>query len=586
MNKSCSSRETSDSLRTNFKPMHSESEEMAERKVILFNFWGIVVPSRPDAVFDKFEEVHELPRGFLSSVASQKDGAMMQAERGSISLSQMIPALEADCAKEARVRGVTLPSDWSVKGLLEELRGAMADVQTAVLKTSSSLRGSGLLTAVLANHWVDDSADGDGPARLLCLLGGNFDLVLQSCRSGHRVPEAAMFSSALQRLGVTPQQAVWLDADEEGVKAAEGAGLKAILVENLDVALEKLAEFTGVQAVGAESPPPPCRLDQVSHGYVSISPGVRIHFVEMGCGPPVLLCHGFPDSWFTWRHQMPALAAAGFRAIAADMKGYGESTAPLDREEYSMEKIVKDLVTFLDRMSIPQVTLVGQDWGGNLVWTMAQTYPERVRAVASLNTPLVKGDPSVDIMERLKAVPFFDYQFYFRNRDVAAAELEKDLERTFNAVFNRNREEDGPVYDLIGVCDRGGLLVGLPEQIPPSPLLSKADMQYYISQYKERGFRRPLNWYGHLEENWKWMCTRPFDKLLKPALMVTSGRDRTLPPFLSMGMEEMAVNLTRGHLEECAHWTQKEKPAETNDILISWLKKTHKKSGDVAGDEM
>eukprot|EP00064_Thunnus_orientalis_P022863 superscaffoldBa00008105_g23084 len=325
---------------------------MAERKAILFNFWGVAVSSRPDAIFHKLEQLHKLPCGFLSSVASQKGSAMNQAERGEVTLSQV-----------------------------------------------------GLLTAVLANHWLDDGASGDGLASLLSLLGGHFDLVLQSCRSGHRVPEPAMFSSALQHLGVTSQQALWLDADEEGVKAAEAAGMKAILVEKLDDALDKLANFTGVQALTADSPPPSCSPDEVSHGYVTIRPGVRTHYVEMGSGPPVLLCHGFPESWYSWRYQIPAVAAAGFRVLALDMKGYGESTAPPDIEEYSQEQLCK---------SIPQVTLVGHDWGGALVWNMAQYFPERVRAVVSLNTPLLPVDPSVHPAEMIKALPIFDYQLYFQ----------------------------------------------------------------------------------------------------------------------------------------------------------------------------
>uniref|UniRef100_A0A3Q4I0D3 Epoxide hydrolase 2, cytoplasmic n=1 Tax=Neolamprologus brichardi TaxID=32507 RepID=A0A3Q4I0D3_NEOBR len=348
------------------------------------------------------------------------------AERGAMTLTQMIPALEAECVEEARDRSVTLPSDWSVKGLLDKLTEAMMDVQAAVLKTAAGLRRSGLLTAVLANHWVDDRAAGDGTGRLLSLLGGHFDLVLQSCHLGHRVPEPAMFSSALQRLGVTPKQALWLDADVEGVKAAEGAGMKAVLVENLDAALEKLSEFTGFQ-----------------------------------------VC-------------IPALAAAGFRVLALDMKGYGESTAPPDIEEYSHEELCK---------SIPQVTLVGHDWGGSLVWAMARFYPERIRAVASLNTPMFTLNPLVPAFERLKAIPIFDYQVYFQTPGVAEAELEKDLERTFKIFFSSSSEKGRPPLSTAGVCARGGLFVGLPEQIPRSSMLTEADLQYYVSQYKERGFR-------------------------------------------------------------------------------------------------
>ncbi|XP_075951209.1 bifunctional epoxide hydrolase 2-like [Anarhichas minor] len=540
---------------------------MSEKKAVLFNFWGVVVSCRPRAVLQKLEELHKLPGGFLSGVASLKDGAMSRAERGQLTLSQMIPALEAECVKEAGVKGVTLPSDWSARRLLEELREAMMDVQPAVLKTAASLRHSGLLTAVLANHWLDDVAAGGGPARLLSQLGAHFDLVLQSCRSGHRVPEPASFRSALQHLGVTSQQALWLDADEEGVAAAEGAGMKAILVENLEDALNKLASFTGVQAVGAESPPPSCSPDDVSHGYcvcVCVSqPGVRTHYVEMGSGPPVVLCHGFPESWYSWRYQIPALAAAGFRVLALDMKGYGGSTAPPDVEEYSQEQLCKDLITFLDRMAIPQVTLVGHDWGGALVWSMAQYFPERVRAAASLNTPLFSVDPSVSPADKLKNIPVFDYQLYFQTP--VKVFIVQDL---YIKEFKT----------CVCVCV-GGLFVGLPQQIKRSCLLTEADLQFYVSQYGERGFRRPLNWYRNMEANWRWTCSRPAEKLLMPTLMVTAGKDQVLLPAFSKGMEDKMLNLSRAHLEECGHWTQMERPEETNSILISWLKGALKEAG-------
>ncbi|KAM4711291.1 bifunctional epoxide hydrolase 2 [Anableps anableps] len=555
---------------------------MTVKKAVLFNFWGVVVPSRPGGVFHKLEELHNLPRGFLSNVASQSKGALMQAEKGKMTLNQMIPTFKAECAKAAEARGVSLPSDWCVNCLVEEVRNSMMDVQDIVLKTSASLRCNGILTAVLANHWLDDSASGHDPARLLCLLGSNFNLVLQSCHLGHRVPEFGMFNSALDQLGISSSQALWLDVDEEGVKAAETAGMKAILVENLETALQKLSHFTGVQAAGTESPPIICRPDQVSHGYITIRPGVRTHYVEMGSGPPVLLCHGFPESWYSWRYQIPALAAAGFRVLALDMKGYGESMAPPDIEEYSQEQLCKDLITFMDKMCIPQVTLVGHDWGGTLVWTMASYFPERIRAVASLNTPLFPPEPSKPVSEKLKALPIFDYQIYFQKPGVAEAELEKDLERTFKIFFFSSSEAPSrPALSTSGVCARGGLFVGLPEQIPRSSMLTEADLQYYVSQFKDSGFRGPLNWYRNNQANWKWMCSQPNGKVLMPALMVTAGKDPVLLPALSHGMEDLIPNLSRGHIEDCGHWTQMDKPAETNNILISWLKQTHGKAGGV-----
>lgn len=164
----------------------------------------------------------------------------------------------------------------------------------------------------------------------------------------------------------------------------------------------------------------------------------------------------------------------------------------------------------------------------------------------------------------------------------AEAELEKDLERTFKIFFFSSGEAaKRPAVSTAGVCARGGLFVGLPEQIPRSSVLTEADLQYYVSQYRERGFRRPLNWYRNGEANWRWMCSRPTAKLLMPALMVTAGKDQVLLPAFSKGMEDLIPNLSRGHIEECGHWTQMERPAETNSILISWLRETHKKAGGV-----
>ncbi|XP_068612418.1 bifunctional epoxide hydrolase 2 [Brachionichthys hirsutus] len=554
-----------------------------KKKAVLFNFWGVVVPRRQD-VFHQFEELHHLPSGFLSSVTSPEDSAMSRAERGEVTLSQLIPAFQEECVKEAQLRAVMLPSDWSVTILMDELREAMMNVHPGVLKTVNVLRHNGLLTTVLANRWIDDSGRGQrGPAHILSVLGNQFDLVLQSCSSGHKVPESSLFSSALKHLGVTSKQALWLDADEEGVKAAEGAGIKAILVKDVGGALSRLSSFTGVQAVGPDSPPPSCSPDKVSHGYVSIRPGVRTHYVDMGSGPPVLLCHGFPESWFSWRYQIPALAAAGFRVLALDMKGYGESTAPPDIEEYSAEQLCKDLIIFMDKMMIPRVTLVGHDWGGFLVWNVAQVYPERVRAVASLNTPLFRADPAGSAAQALRSIPVFDYQNYFQKPGVAEAELQKDLDRTFKIFFYSSAEEGTrPPLKTAGVCARGGLFVDLPEEIPRSSILTEADLRYYVSRYQEQGFRRPLNWYRNGEPNFRWRSSFHSRKLLMPALMVTAGRDPVLLPAFSKGMEDLIPNLSRRHIEDCGHWTQMERPTETNNILVAWLQETHRRQDHTA----
>ncbi|XP_064860439.1 bifunctional epoxide hydrolase 2-like [Oncorhynchus nerka] len=178
---------------------------MASKKAVLFNLWGVVVSPRPAETFLKFEETHKLPSGFLEKLVTNEDSAMQRAERGKLSLSQMIPELDAECVSAASDQKVSLPAGFSVKSLLEELRDSTT-VNKHILQTVATLRRQGLLTGVLANQWVDDSGCGDSSGRLLSLLGGHFDVVLQSCRTGLRVPEADLFISALKQLGVPPKQ--------------------------------------------------------------------------------------------------------------------------------------------------------------------------------------------------------------------------------------------------------------------------------------------------------------------------------------------------------------------------------------------
>ncbi|XP_076835394.1 bifunctional epoxide hydrolase 2 [Brachyhypopomus gauderio] len=547
-------------------------------KVVLFGLWGGVITPHPLESFQKVESSMNIPRGFISNtiVKGGSENALVRAEDGKLTFVQMLSELEAEFQKEAGSQCLTLPAEFSAQKLFDEVR--RVEFSRTVLDAATSLRRHGIPTCVLANIWVDDSLQRDSTAKVLSVLASHFDLVLRSCDIGARLPEPKVFQTALDKLGVKPDQAVWLDVDEHSVRAAESLGMTAVHITDVSEALKKLEKFAGIE-LSAEKTPRSCTPEEVIHGYVTIKPGVKIHYVEMGDGPPVLLCHGFPECWFSWRYQIPALADAGFRVIAPDMKGYGDSTAPADIEEYSQEKILQDLVTFLDKLGLAQVTVVGHDWGGMVVWNMAQCYPERLRAVASLNTPLFPVDPHNDPMERLKTIPIFEYQIYFQKPGVAESELEKDLARTFKLLFTASDETDThPQVDTTGVCKKGGLFVGLPEDVPRSALLSEAALQYYVQQYSKQGFRGPLNWYRNVERNWRWMCSRPRGKILIPALMVTAQKDRILLPVFTTGMENMIPNLTRGNIENCGHWTQMERPSELNKTLISWLTETHQKA--------
>ncbi|XP_076155400.1 bifunctional epoxide hydrolase 2 [Alosa pseudoharengus] len=555
---------------------------MALKKAVLFNLWGGVLKTRPSQSFLKYEKSLGLPSDFISkALAADADGtenALVRAERGKLTLQQMFTELEEACKKEASAQGLPLPAEFSLVKLFEEIQGV--DFHRPILEAAAALHHQGVLTGVLANLWVDDTPHRHHMAQILSVLEGHFDLVLRSCFTGACVPEPAMFNAALEKLSLTPQQAVWVDTEEESVKAAEGLGMAAVLVKDPSAVLSQLQTHTGVEVNSTKDGlPAACNPEEVTHGFVNIKPGVKIHFVEMGDGPPILFCHGFPESWYSWRYQIPALADAGFRVLVPDLKGYGDSSAPEAIEEYSQEALCQDVVTFMDKLGIPQVTLIGHDWGGALVWNMVQCHPERVRAVASLNTPLFPVDPNKNPMEGLKAMPIFDYQIYFQKPGVAEAEMQKDLARTFKIFFSASDEEGKrPPISTSKVCERGGLFVGLPEEIPRSHMLSEAALKYYVQQFTKSGFRGPLNWYRNVESNWRWMLSRPRSKILVPALMVTAGKDPVLLPAFTHGMENMIPNLSRGHIEECGHWTQMERPAELNKILIGWLKETHQKA--------
>uniref|UniRef100_A0A4W2EV35 Epoxide hydrolase 2 n=1 Tax=Bos indicus x Bos taurus TaxID=30522 RepID=A0A4W2EV35_BOBOX len=308
---------------------------------------------------------------------------------------------------------------------------------------------------------------------------------------------------------------------------------------------------------------------RVMKGEITFSqPGVRLHFVELGSGPVVCLCHGFPESWFSWRYQIPALAQAGFRVLAVDMKGYGESSAPPEIEEYSLEVLSKDMITFLDKLGISQAVFIGHDWGGMLVWTIALFHPERVRAVASLNTPFMPSNPKVSTMEIIKATPTLNYQLYFQEPGVAEAELEKNLSRTFKSFFRSN---DETFITVSRTCEMGGLLVNTPEEPTLSKMVTEEDIQFYVQEFKKSGFRGPLNWYRNMDKNWEWGFKGSGRKILIPALMVTAEKDLVLTPEMSKHMEDWIPHLKRGHIKDCGHWTQMEKPTELNRILIEWL---------------
>ncbi|XP_007517318.1 bifunctional epoxide hydrolase 2 isoform X1 [Erinaceus europaeus] len=539
-------------------------------RAAIFDLDGVLALPSIAGALRRTEETLALPRGFLGDAFMRGGltGSSDRLMRGEITFSQWLPLMEENCRKCSRDLGINLPETFSVSQIFGKLISARK-VNYPMLQAALALRKMGFTTCILTNNWLDDRTQRGSLAQLMCELRPHFDLLIESCHVGMAKPDLQIYKFVLDNLKASPSEVVFLDDIGTNLKPARDMGMFTILVRDTKLALRELEKVTKMQLLETASPLPiPCSSSEVAHGYVPIKPGVRLHFVEQGSGPVVCLCHGFPESWFSWRYQIPALAQAGFRVLAMDMKGFGESSSPPEIEEYSLEVMCKEMVTFLDKLGISQAVFIGHDWGGMLVWSMALFYPERVRAVASLNTPLILGNPNVHPMEAMKANPLFDYQFYFQKPGIAEAELEQNLSRTFKSFF---RTSDEVIISTAKVQERGGLFTRTPEDPSLSRITSEEDIQFYVQQFKKTGFRGPLNWYRNMEANWKWSCKALARKILIPALMVTAEKDMVLSPEMSKHMENWIPHLKRGHIKDSGHWTQVEKPTEVNQILIEWL---------------
>lgn len=538
-------------------------------RVAAFDLDGVLALPSLAGALRRTEEALALPRGFLID-AFQKEypgGHNEQLMRGKITFSQWAPLMEESCRKRSSTSGISLPEDFSISQIFNQAMAARS-INRPMLQAAITLRKKGFTTCIVTNNWLDDSDKRGSLAQMMCNLSQHFDFLIESCQVGLMKPEPQIYKFVLETLKAQPNEVVFLDDFGSNLKPARDMGMVTILVRDTDTALRELEKITGTQF--PEAPlPVPCNPNDVSHGYVTVKPGSRLHFVEMGSGPAVCLCHGFPESWFSWRYQIPALAQAGFRVLALDMKGYGDSSSPPEIEEYAMEVLCKEMVSFLDKLGIPQAVFIGHDWAGVLVWNMALFYPERVRAVASLNTPFMPPNPEVPPMEVIKSIPVFNYQLYFQEPGVAEAELEKNMSRTFKTFF-RASDETG-MLAVHKATEMGGILVNTPENPTLSKITTEEEIEFYVQQFKKTGFRGPLNWYRNTERNWKWGCKGVGRKILVPALMVTAEKDIVLRPQMSKNMENWIPHLKRGHIEDCGHWTQIEKPAELNEILIKWL---------------
>lgn len=305
---------------------------------------------------------------------------------------------------------------------------------------------------------------------------------------------------------------------------------------------------------------------------------VSLRCAIAGEGPLVLMVHGFPESWYSWRHQIEPIARAGFTACAIDVRGYGGSDKPYPVEAYAMERIVGDLVGLRQALSPDRpAILIGHDWGAPIVWNSALTHPADFRAVAGLSVPFagVPQRPFTEVFhEHFTSQGRFFYQEYFQKPGVAEAEAEKDP-RDFIQRMMYSISGDVPPGDYWDKPHGATFLEGLPDPAPVS-WLNEDDLDFYEAEFQQSGFRGPLNRYRNHEADYEWLQGWAGKRIEQPALFIGGTRD---PATFLFGAVEDPIALVKmfapkaeGHiLEGVGHWTQQERPDVVNRILIDWL---------------
>jgi pimeloyl-ACP methyl ester carboxylesterase len=317
--------------------------------------------------------------------------------------------------------------------------------------------------------------------------------------------------------------------------------------------------------------------------------GLRMHIAEAGTGPLVLLLHGFPESWYSWRHQLVALADAGYHAVAPDQRGYCQTGGPDGVGGYTILHLTGDVIALMDALGEQRAVVAGHDWGAPVAWHTALFRPDRVRGVIGLSVPYRPRGSAVPVAAMRAGIGDGFYMVYFQQPGVADAELSRDPAATFRRVLSSasgsgvieghspgGHSPGGPVRQPI-VPPGGGFLDICPEPARLPDWLTAADIEAYAAQYARAGFTGPLNWYRNLDRNWELTAAWQHAPVLVPALYVAGEQDLVVRfPGAREGIGRLAQAAPQlrepVRLPGCGHWTQQEQPEQVSAAMIGFLR--------------
>jgi len=304
---------------------------------------------------------------------------------------------------------------------------------------------------------------------------------------------------------------------------------------------------------------------------------VNLRCVVEGTGPLVVMIHGWPESWYSWRHQIGPLRDAGYRVVVPDVRGYGGSDAPREVEAYDMRSLIGDVLGLIDHFGEREAILIGHDWGAPVVWNTTALHPQRVRGVAALSVPYAPRGKvsSLELWRRIYAGRFF-YQLYFQQPGVAEAEFEADIRTALRKLYYAGSGDFPRGLFRADKPANARMLDDLPDPATLPGWLTPADLDYYVEQFQRSGFRGPLNRYRNQQRDWEQLTALSGARIARPACFIAGSRDGVLKFVPDVDLVE---NMKRWVddlrvceiIEGAGHWIQQERPAQVTRLLAAFL---------------